>query len=201
MKKDLVAALVDASNAPGTALAPAALVIARVEYPRLDPEPYIARLDAMGDAARRVIERHASSSGDMSAQCGVKALNEYLFEELRFHGQSRQVRGSAQQLPQRGARAADRHPADALDRLHGGGAARRAAGGRHQLPRPLPRALPAGAVRGTSWSSIRSIAARCCRNTTAGCCCRNTSAARWRSADRCWRRRRAARSSCGCCST
>ena len=86
MKKDLVAALVDASNAAGTALAPAALVIARVENPRLDAEPYIARLDAMGDAARRVMERHASSSGDMSAQCGVKALNEYLFEELGFTG-------------------------------------------------------------------------------------------------------------------
>jgi regulator of sirC expression with transglutaminase-like and TPR domain len=86
VKKDLVAALVDASNAPGTALAPAALVIARVECPRLDPDPYIARLDAMGDAARRVVERHASSSGDMSTQGGVKALNEYLFEELGFTG-------------------------------------------------------------------------------------------------------------------
>jgi regulator of sirC expression with transglutaminase-like and TPR domain len=86
VKKDLVAALIDASNAPGTALAPAALVIARVECPRLDPEPYIARLDAMGDAARRVVEHHATSSGDMSPQCGVKALNEYLFEELQFTG-------------------------------------------------------------------------------------------------------------------
>jgi len=57
-----------------------------VECPRLDPEPYIARLDAMGDAARRVVERHATSSGDMSAQCGVKALNEYLFDQLGFTG-------------------------------------------------------------------------------------------------------------------
>jgi regulator of sirC expression with transglutaminase-like and TPR domain len=40
----------------------------------------------MGDAARRAVERHASSSGDTSAQCGVKALNEYLFEELQFTG-------------------------------------------------------------------------------------------------------------------
>jgi len=86
VKKDLAAALVDVSNAPGTALAPAALVIARVECPRLDPDPYIARLDAMGDAARRVVERHAASSGDYSAQCGVKALNEYLFEEMQFTG-------------------------------------------------------------------------------------------------------------------
>ena len=86
MKKELLAALIDASNTAGTALAPAALVIARVENPRLDPDPYLARLDAMGDAARRVIERHASSSGDMSPQSGVKALNEYLFDELRFTG-------------------------------------------------------------------------------------------------------------------
>jgi regulator of sirC expression with transglutaminase-like and TPR domain len=86
VKKELLNALVDASNTAGTALAPAALVIARVENPQLDPDPYLARLDAMGDAARRVIERHASSSGDMSPQSGVKALNEYLFDELGFTG-------------------------------------------------------------------------------------------------------------------
>ena len=86
MKKELLSALVDASNTTGTALAPAALVIARVENPHLDPDPYLARLDAMGDAARRVIERHASSTGDMSPQSGVKALNEYLFDELGFTG-------------------------------------------------------------------------------------------------------------------
>jgi len=86
VKKELLSALVDASNTTGTALAPAALVIARVENPRLDPEPYLARLDAMGDAARRVIERHAASSGDMSPQSGVKALNEYLFDDLGFIG-------------------------------------------------------------------------------------------------------------------
>ena len=86
MKKELLSALVNATNTAGTALAPAALVIARVENPRLDPEPYLARLDAMGDAARRVIERHAASSGDMSPQSGVKALNEYLFDDLGFIG-------------------------------------------------------------------------------------------------------------------
>jgi len=86
MKKGLIASLVDASNAPGTTLAPAALVIARVEYPRLDPEAHIATLDAMGDAARRVVERHTLATGDASFQAGIKALNEYLFEELRFVG-------------------------------------------------------------------------------------------------------------------
>jgi len=86
MRKDLVSALVHASDAPGTSLAAAALVVARVEYPQLDPEPYLARLDAMGDAARRVVERHSWTSGDSSVQCGVKALNEYLFGELLFTG-------------------------------------------------------------------------------------------------------------------
>jgi regulator of sirC expression with transglutaminase-like and TPR domain len=86
VKKDLTAALVDASNAPGTALAPAALVIARIECPRLDPEPYLARLDAMGDAARRAVERQASATGDWSTPCSVRALNEYLFDDLQFTG-------------------------------------------------------------------------------------------------------------------
>jgi len=86
MKKGLAETLVAASNAPGTALAPAALVIASVECPRLDPDPYLAQLDAMGDAARRAIDRHASATGDTSARASIRALNEYVFDELRFTG-------------------------------------------------------------------------------------------------------------------
>ena len=86
MKKDLLSALITASGAPGTSLARATLLIARIEYPRLDPEPYLSRLDAMGDAARRAIERHATATGDWSTLSGVKALNDYLFEELQFVG-------------------------------------------------------------------------------------------------------------------
>ena len=86
MKKDLLSALITASGAPGTSLARATLLIARIEYPRLDPEPYVSRLDAMGDAARRAIERHATATGDWSTLSGVKALNDYLFEELQFVG-------------------------------------------------------------------------------------------------------------------
>jgi regulator of sirC expression with transglutaminase-like and TPR domain len=86
VRKDLVGALVSESRAPGVALAPAALVVARVEYPRLDPEPYLARLDAMGDAARRAVAQYVSDTGDTSAHGGIKALNEYLFGHLRFTG-------------------------------------------------------------------------------------------------------------------
>ena len=86
MKKDLASALISASNAPGTSLARATLLIARIEYPRLDPEPYVARLDAMGEAARRAIAQHIDVTGDTSTLSGVTALNDYLFEEQQFVG-------------------------------------------------------------------------------------------------------------------
>jgi regulator of sirC expression with transglutaminase-like and TPR domain len=86
VKKELASALISAANAPGTSLARATLLIARIEYPRLDPEPYIARLDAMGEAARRAIAQHIDVTGDASTLSGVSALNDYLFDELQFVG-------------------------------------------------------------------------------------------------------------------
>jgi regulator of sirC expression with transglutaminase-like and TPR domain len=86
MRKDLVAALTAASDAPGTGLAQAALVIARIEYPRLDVEAYIGKLDAMGELARRAVARHVDSTGDASTLSCIEAVNECLFTELRFVG-------------------------------------------------------------------------------------------------------------------
>jgi len=86
VKAELVDALVKAVDAPGTELARASLVVARIECPRLDPEPYIAQLDAMGDAARRAIENHASDTGDDSVHGRLAALHAYLFDELGFVG-------------------------------------------------------------------------------------------------------------------
>jgi regulator of sirC expression with transglutaminase-like and TPR domain len=86
VKKDLVSALVAATNAPGTGLADATLVIARIEYPRLDPEPYLAKLDSMGEAARRTIAEDGAATGDASTAAGIRALNSYLFETLHFVG-------------------------------------------------------------------------------------------------------------------
>jgi len=86
MRKDLVDDLTAASNVPGTSLARAAFVVARIEYPRLDPDPYLARLDAMGVAARRRIEHHVAESGDNSPLSRVTALNAYLFDEEHFVG-------------------------------------------------------------------------------------------------------------------
>ena len=86
MKKDLVSALVAATDAPGTGLANATLIIARIEYPRLDPEPYLAKLDSMGEAARRAIVEDGTATGDASTSAGIRALNAYLFETLHFVG-------------------------------------------------------------------------------------------------------------------
>ena len=86
MRKGLADALIAASNAPGTELAEAALVIARIEYPQLDASAYLARLDKMGDAARRHIERQLDETGDASTLACIKGLNGYLFDDQRFVG-------------------------------------------------------------------------------------------------------------------
>ena len=86
MHKDLANALTVAANAAGTSLAPAALLIARIEYPRLDVEAYLAKLDAMGELARQAVQRRLERTADTSRLACIKAVNEYLFEELHFVG-------------------------------------------------------------------------------------------------------------------
>ena len=86
MRKDLIEALVDASNAPGPGLDRAALAIARIEYPQLEALAYVARLDEMGEVARQWIARHVEATGDESPLARVNALNAYLFGDQRFSG-------------------------------------------------------------------------------------------------------------------
>ena len=90
MRTDLVEALTAASSDTSGNLAQAALLIARIEYPRLDPEPYLAMLDSMGEAARCAIERHSEDTGDTTPASCVQALNTYLFEDLGFVGNRKQ---------------------------------------------------------------------------------------------------------------
>ena len=68
-----------ALDSRGDALARAALVIARLEYPRLDPEPSLAALDALG---LRVAER--LEDGDAGSR--IAAINTVLFEQEAFAG-------------------------------------------------------------------------------------------------------------------
>jgi regulator of sirC expression with transglutaminase-like and TPR domain len=90
MQKDLAEALALATDAPEAGLAQAALVIARLEYPRLEPGPYLARLDEMGHAARQAIERSVDGGSADPTLGAIDALNAYLFEDLGFAGNHEQ---------------------------------------------------------------------------------------------------------------
>jgi regulator of sirC expression with transglutaminase-like and TPR domain len=77
---------------PDPDLAVAALMIARVEYPRLDAGPYIDLLDSLGrEAAARVAAAtwpsvEAPPHVDPVTYARVTALNDFLFKEQRFAG-------------------------------------------------------------------------------------------------------------------
>ncbi|HVL67423.1 MAG TPA: transglutaminase-like domain-containing protein [Vicinamibacterales bacterium] len=74
-----------ALNTPGGELASAALVLARIEYPALEPGIYIERLDAMG---RRAGDR-LGGLGHTTSEA-IQALNEYLYDEEGFTGNREQ---------------------------------------------------------------------------------------------------------------
>ncbi|PYR43581.1 MAG: hypothetical protein DMF95_25415, partial [Acidobacteria bacterium] len=62
LKEHLVHAFAHAALSPDPDLAVAALMIARVEYPRLDAGTYLDRLDAIGrEAGRRVAAAAAAT--------------------------------------------------------------------------------------------------------------------------------------------
>jgi len=89
----LVKSFASAALSPDPDLAVAALMIARLEYPKLDAGPYLDRLDAIGREARRRVadatpdrSANAPHGVDRDAYARVLALNDYLFGELRFVG-------------------------------------------------------------------------------------------------------------------
>jgi regulator of sirC expression with transglutaminase-like and TPR domain len=96
IRRQLIHSFTHAALSPEPDLAVAALMIARVEYPRLDAGPYLDQLDAIGhEACRRVAA--AQTLNDDEAPVGVDperyaqvlALNGYLFGEMRFVGNER----------------------------------------------------------------------------------------------------------------
>jgi regulator of sirC expression with transglutaminase-like and TPR domain len=78
----VAAELERAMQAPGEELAPAALAIARVEYPSLETAPYLTLLDRMGEDASARIGR--SSEAPFEETLGV--FNEYFYDDLGFSG-------------------------------------------------------------------------------------------------------------------
>jgi regulator of sirC expression with transglutaminase-like and TPR domain len=92
IRPQLVRSFTHAALSPEPDLAVAALMIARVEYPKLDAGPYLDQLDAIGSEARaRVadappLDAEAPTGVDPQRYAQVMALNQYLFGEMRFVG-------------------------------------------------------------------------------------------------------------------
>jgi regulator of sirC expression with transglutaminase-like and TPR domain len=75
---EVAAELQRAMNTPGDDLATPALAIARLEYPSLDPRPYVQLLDRMG--------REAAARMDGTRENALRAFSEYLYDEQGFAG-------------------------------------------------------------------------------------------------------------------
>ena len=78
---DVVQRFTDAAASPDPDLAAPALLIARLGYPRLDPAPYLARLEAMGDVAA-----HRLAATERTGRRPIDALNKFLFDDQGFSG-------------------------------------------------------------------------------------------------------------------
>jgi regulator of sirC expression with transglutaminase-like and TPR domain len=73
-------ALVEELGAPEPRLDRAALLVAAEEYPALDVDAYLARIDALADGAR------ARLSGDEGPAGVLAGINGHLYRELGFRG-------------------------------------------------------------------------------------------------------------------
>ena len=92
IKSQFVHSFTHAALSPDPDLAIAALMIARVEYPKLDAGPYLDQLDVYGREAQVRVAEALVSPGDVPPRVDperyarVLAMNDYLFGELRFAG-------------------------------------------------------------------------------------------------------------------
>ena len=80
--------IAEAADRPGPGLSGPAFLIARIEYPRLDPEPYLDRLEQMGDAAFHFVAKDPGQDAPLAAR--IDAVNRYLFGALGFAGNREQ---------------------------------------------------------------------------------------------------------------
>jgi regulator of sirC expression with transglutaminase-like and TPR domain len=92
IREHQVRSFCQAALSPDPDLAVAALMIARIEYPRLDAGPYLDRLDIIGCEARLRVAAAAEVPVDTPPRADpddyarILALNDYLFGDLRFIG-------------------------------------------------------------------------------------------------------------------
>ena len=93
-----IRAFSEAALSPDPDLSVAALRIALVEYPHLDPGPYLGQLDGIGREARKRLAAAAETplssdtppDVDPDRYAQVLALNQYLFSDLKFAGNETQ---------------------------------------------------------------------------------------------------------------
>jgi regulator of sirC expression with transglutaminase-like and TPR domain len=89
---DLLRNFARVALSPDPGLAEAALMIARLAYPKLDADRYLEQLDSLGrEAAVRVAGARANDADvpsrvDPEVFARIAALNDYLFNDLRFVG-------------------------------------------------------------------------------------------------------------------
>lgn len=76
--------LLDLVDGSGSALAPAVLVLARLEYPQLEAEECLGVLDAMGEEARQRLAQEPGLDAPLDAQ--VRQLSRYFHVDLGFVG-------------------------------------------------------------------------------------------------------------------
>ena len=92
VSEQLVRSFTHVALSPDPDLAVAALMIARVEYPKLDARPYLDELDPLGREAAERVAAASDLPGDVPPHVDpityarVTALNDYLFSEQRFVG-------------------------------------------------------------------------------------------------------------------
>lgn len=82
---DLIRCFTAVARAPTPDLAPAALLIARLEYPKLDTSTYMDKLDKLGDAASHRVSALNNSSDPMIR---ITEVSQYLFKDEGFKGNS-----------------------------------------------------------------------------------------------------------------
>jgi len=84
MNPRLVDEFLAAVNATDESPARAALVAARVAYPKLDPTAWLAELDVYGDAARQHLE--LGVGGNPPTRTRLRVVSEFFFGQLGFVG-------------------------------------------------------------------------------------------------------------------
>ena len=87
VSSEFIRKFTDIAKAPSPDLATVALLIARLEYPKLDASEYLDQLDRMGETAHA---RVARCSDLIDPVRPIQALNAYLFDEQGFSGNEQQ---------------------------------------------------------------------------------------------------------------